>query len=134
MDRLMRASAYAVGSESFVHAVEERMRGLRTGAPEDHDLSLPREAGQTLVAVDGAVAGHFDIAPESLREHGNRCGPAKAVAVELAARTTGLTLRRIGEHYGLTSGGLCVLRHRLEGNAEALQAVKELVERMEKDE
>jgi REP element-mobilizing transposase RayT len=134
MDRLMRASAYAVGSESFVKAVEERMRGLRKGVPADRDLDLPPEAGRELAAVDAAVAGRFGISPESLREHGNRCGPAKAVAVELAARTTGLTLRRIGEHYGLTSGGLCALRHRLEGNTEALHAVKELVERMEKDE
>ena len=54
--------------------------------------------------------------------------------MELAARTTGLALRRIGQHYGLTSGGLCALRQRLAGNSEVLRAVRELVEKMEKDE
>ena len=43
-------------------------------------------------------------------------------------------MRRIGEHYGLTSGGLCALRRRVAGNAEALQTVKELMERLTNDE
>ena len=51
-------------------------------------------------ASDRVVSKKYRIQPEDLRLHGHAVGEAKRVAVELAARRSGKTLRAIGEHYG----------------------------------
>lgn len=132
MERLMRASTHSIGSESFLRSIEERLRGLQTARVRDGVLSLPAEAGEALARVDALVARRFGVAPESLREPGRKRGPATGVAVELAARATGLALLRIGEHYGLTPGGVGSLRRRLAGSADSLRMVRELVEKIGK--
>lgn len=90
------------------------------------------ELVETIRAYDIVTGRTSDLAPELLRAHGNKCGPAKAVAAELAARTTGLALRRIGEYYGLTPSGVSSLRRRLLGNSEITGTVEELVAALEK--
>jgi len=54
----------------------------------------------SLDEVDNAVAKHFKIHPELLTRHGIIAGAAKRVAIELAIRHSGLSLKAIGEHYG----------------------------------
>ncbi len=108
----MRASRHAVGSEQFVAKIEEEFKQRRTGQPTDRDVELPREQvdPQRIIQV---VAAAYGIDPAVLQQHGRRAGEAKAVALELACRHTGLNQRQIGLHYGkITSMAVCMARRR----------------------
>lgn len=100
---LMREGAYAIGSGEFVEQVERELAKRATGGPGDADVALPWR-GIGLEVIDEEVARRYGMKEEDLREHGRKAGLGKAVAVELAARWSGATLRAIGQHYGGISG------------------------------
>jgi hypothetical protein len=95
----MAASRYAIGGTAFIERTEERIGQRRSGRVQDRDLDLPRRT-VSLEEIDAAVARHYRIDPGLLAAHGRCVGPAKGVAVELAARLADLSNRAIGEHYG----------------------------------
>jgi REP element-mobilizing transposase RayT len=93
------ASRYAIGNAGFIKRAEQRLARRQTTRARGEKAAMR----QWMVPVDeinAAVARHYRIDPEDLRAHGNRCGPAKTVAVELACRLTDLTLQAIGSRYG----------------------------------
>jgi REP element-mobilizing transposase RayT len=95
----MSASRYAIGTPSFVERTEQTIELQRVGRLQDKDLELPRWA-VPLEEINAAVARRYRLKEEQLRAHGHAAGPAKAVAVELACRLSGMTQRAIGAHYG----------------------------------
>lgn len=108
----LRASAYAVGSEDFVRAVERDLRCARDKAQVRHDVAWPVESGVPLDAVDEAVCRILGGSAEGLRERGRQSGLARSVAIEVACRISGASQRAVGRHYGGISG-TAVTRHRL---------------------
>jgi len=66
-----------------------------------------------LERISRIVAEQYGIDPGALQHHGRRAGEAKALALELACRHTGLNQREIGRHYGnITSMAVCMARRR----------------------
>jgi REP element-mobilizing transposase RayT len=95
----MAASRHAIGTTGFVEKTEQTIELRREGRLQDKDIELPRWT-VPLEEIDAAVARRFRMKAEQLRAHGHVAGPAKAVAVELACRLSGITQRAIGAHYG----------------------------------
>jgi hypothetical protein len=115
---LMERSAHALGSEEYVERVERELSGGKTGQAKDADVQRPWR-GVELTAIDQQVAKVYQIETRQLRKHGRSAGEAKAVAVELAARWSGLTQREIGAHYGGISGqAVYMVRQRLKKDRE----------------
>ncbi len=110
----MRASRYAIGDKTFIDRTEKRLDPRRTGRAQDKDLALPAAVTVPIDTVDAYVARHYRIDAAALTEHGHHAGPAKAVAVELACRLTGLSGRDVGIHYGgISASAVSNIRHRL---------------------
>ncbi len=114
---LMGRSMYALGSEEYVEKVEKDLSGGKTGQAKDADIYRPWR-GIELAVIDQAVAKAYGIEAGQLRKHGRSAGGAKAVAVELATRWSGLTQREIGAYYGGISGqAVYMMRQRLKNNS-----------------
>ena len=107
----MAASRYAIGNPRFVERMEQRVESRRSGRLQDKDLAFPHWT-VSLGEIDAAVARHFKLDAERLQKHGHSAGTAKAVAVELACRLTGMTQREIGEHYGGIGAAAVSATHR----------------------
>ncbi len=72
-------------------------------------------------ALDQAVAGRYGIKPNELRMHGHVVGAAKRVAMALAARLSGASLREIGARYGgLSANAVNMSRKRLRPDEDSL--------------
>jgi len=99
----MGASRYAVGDERFRKETEEGLLGIRLHKADDGDISWPEPDRVPMGVVTAAVAELFRVKEEDLRFHGRRLGIAKAVAVELCCRLSGLTQREIAGHFGYRS-------------------------------
>jgi putative transposase len=127
----MAASRYAIGGGGFIERTEERIEQRRTGRVQDRDLDLPRRS-VPLDEIDAAVARHYRLDPKLLSAHGRRAGPAKAAAVELAARLADMTGRAIGEHYGIGATGVAATHRRLAQRPELLQIVETLTGKLRK--
>ncbi|NLX99653.1 MAG: hypothetical protein GXY83_26270 [Rhodopirellula sp.] len=127
----MAASRYAIGGSTFIEQSEERIDGRRTGRLQDRDLDFPRRS-VPLDEIDAAVARHYRLDPSLLSAHGRRVGPAKAAAVELAARLADMTGRAIGEHYGIGATGVVATHRRLADRPEVLQVVETLARKLRK--
>lgn len=111
----LSADSYAVGAEDFQKGVIETLRTRKTGKATDRDLALPASPTMALNRIDEAVGLACHLDPAQLKSHGLHVGIAKALAIELAARHSGLRLRAIGAHYGLKgSSGISMLRRRLQ--------------------
>jgi len=124
----MRASRYAIGADSFIEETKKRLEELRTGKVQDKDVALPTLTID-IDTVDVCVAGHYRIDAADLKEHGHRAGSAKAVAVELACRLTGLSGRAVGIHYGgISASAVSNIRRKVrEGHAEILPVVDQVL-------
>ena len=115
---LMGRSVHALGSEEYVEKVEKELSGGKTGQAKDADVQRPWR-GVELTVIDQAVAKAYEIEARQLRKHGRSAGEAKAVAVELAARWSGMTQREIGAYYGGISGqAVYMMRQRLKKTPE----------------
>ena len=130
----MRASRHAVGTEQFVARIEGQLKQRRTGQPTDRDVELPREQVDPR-RISQAVAKAYGIDAAILQQHGQRAGEAKAVALELACRHTGLNQRQIGRHYGnITSMAVCMARRRFrEDQAQQHPALQKMLARLEEE-
>ena len=118
LKEMMGRSAHALGSEEFVEKVEKDLAGGKTGQAKDADVQRPWQ-GIELRAIDEVVAQAYGIEARQLRKRGRAAGKAKAVAVELAARWSGMTQREIGARYGEISGqAVYMMRQRLKKNRE----------------
>ena len=113
MQETLSANSYAVGDERFVHTVEERLHTLRMGTVQDQDVALPK-ATVPLEKVNQVVATAYGVSQDRLRSHGHIGGMAKTMAVEIAARMSGLTQREIGQHYGgISSAAVSMIRRKV---------------------
>jgi len=130
----MRASAWAIGDESFVEKTKRRLQKRRTGFARDKDLALP-PVTVDIETIDTYVAERYRIRPEDLREHARRVGNAKFVAVELACRLCGLTGREVGARYGISSAAVSIIRRNIrEGKYDVDKVVQRLLTKIRKDE
>ena len=86
---------------AFIERTEGQIEERRSGRVQDRDLDLPRRT-VSLDEIDAAVARHYRIDRMMLSTHGRRVGPAKAVAVQLAAQLADMSGRAIG---GITESG-----------------------------
>ena len=112
--RLLDRSAYGIGDEAYVEALERELRERRSGEARDRDVAYPKER-VALERIDAVVARAYGMEPEALHGHGRRkgVGTGKAVAIELACRLSGLTQRDIGAQYGgISSQAVSVMRTR----------------------
>ena len=75
---------------------------------QDRDLDLPRW-NVTLDAIDAAVARYCGTDRAVLSGHGRRAGPAKAVAVELAARLANVSGRAVALHDAIGSAAVVAI-------------------------
>ena len=127
----MAASRYAIGGNEFIERTEERIGQRRSGRVQDRDLDLPRRT-VSLEEIDAAVGRHYRMDPSLFSGHGRRVGPAKGVAVELAAQLSDMSSRAIGQHYGI--GGTAVTENhaRLASRPEVLEVVRQLSARLRK--
>jgi REP element-mobilizing transposase RayT len=115
---LMKANAYAIGSAGFVADTASALAQRTTGGPRDADISLPRPHA-SFAAIDREIARRYGLTPEDLRGRRRAAGVARTVAMELAARTSGQTLRAIGQHYGnVSSQAVAMARKRLKQNRD----------------
>ena len=125
------ASRYAIGSPAFVEEAEDRIAGRRRGQAQDRDLDLPRRTA-SLAEIDAAVSRQYRIERDALAEHGRRAGPAKAVAVALAARLAEEGHRSIGEHYGIGPSAVGATLARLVDRPDVTQVVEVLAKELQK--
>ena len=75
---------------------------------------------------DAAVANHYRVDQRLCSAHGRRVGPAKAVAVELAAQLVDMSGRAIGAHYGIGATAVRANRERLVSRPDVLQVAERL--------
>jgi hypothetical protein len=129
---MMAASRYAIGDATFVDRMEKRVEGRRSGRVQDEDLALPRWT-VPLEEIDAAVAKRYGVEVEDLQAHGHHAGEAKVVAVELACRLTGLTLRAVGGHYGrISSSAVCAIHRKVRnGDYEVQSALEPLLRKLQ---
>jgi putative transposase len=127
----MAASRYAIGGTTFIARSEAQIEQRRSGRVQDRDLDLPRRT-VSLDEIDRAVANHFRIDQRLFSAHGRRVGPAKAVAVELAAQLADISGRAIGEHFGIGATAVGANRRRLASRPDALQVVETLGRQLRK--
>jgi len=92
---------------------------------------LPRRT-VSLDEIDAAVASHYRVDQRLFSAHGRRLGPAKAVAVELAAQLADMSGRAIGAHYGIGATGVGANRRRMASRPDVLQVVEALGQRLRK--
>lgn len=99
--KVMERSGHGIGDEEFVEELERELRSRKIGADLDRDVNYP---GEHISAdcIDEVVAKKYGIKSEMLKANGHTegLGLAKAVAMELACRLTGLRQRAIGARYG----------------------------------
>ena len=123
----MKANRYAIGGSEFIDQTERRLERRRSGRLQDADVALPRLTVD-IKRIDGVVAAQFGVAPADLKTHGNRTGPAKLAAMELACRLTGWTQRAIGAYYGgISCAAVSVARRKVR---QCPAAQKKIVEQL----
>ncbi len=86
--------------EELVKALKSAEGMIGQEESEFGDRRAPARGSFDLDALDRAVAAHYGVELDVLRKHGHAGGAAKRVAMTLAARYSGATLREIGERYG----------------------------------
>lgn len=123
--RLLQSSSYAAGSEEYIEEIEERLRKRKTGTPRDRDIAVP-EKHVGIAVIDRVAAQEYGIEPDALQYNGHSkgVGPAKATAIELACRMTGMTQRAIGLHYGgISSQAVSLARKKIRCREEVSVSV-----------
>lgn len=128
---LMSANRYVIGSPEFAEETENELTARRDLEPHREDVVLPRR-GVSLVVIDQRVACHYGVQATDLKRHGRSVGDAKAVAVELACRLSGISQRDIGAHYGdIRTSAVSKIRLRLRtAKTRSQQRQIEVVERL----
>ena len=121
----MAASRYAIGGSAFIERTEGRIGERRSGRVQDRDLDLPRWT-VSLDEIDAAVGRHYRMDPGTFSAHGRRVGPAKGVAVELAAQLADMSSRAVGSHYGIGATAVAANHCRLAARPELLKVVETL--------
>jgi len=127
----LAASRHAIGGSAFVERIGERIGERCSGRVQDRDLDLPRRT-VSLPEIDAAVSRHYDVDPGLLSAHGRRVGPAKGVAVELAAELAGISSRAIGEHYGIGATAVAANHCRLTARRELVIVIEKLSAQLRK--
>ncbi len=97
------ASRYAIGDERFREEAESDLKAMQMSKALHGDLILGEKETWSIDEVELAVAKEHGIARAELHEHGHHSGLAKAMSIELCCQLTGLSQRRISEHYGYRS-------------------------------
>lgn len=106
-------SAYAIGEESHVREVEDEIRTPKQAGAKTGDLLSPRKKPITAAMALAAAASACGITVDILRGHGRKPGLAKAMAIELACRTLGVSQRQIAEALGTSEHAVGKQRRRL---------------------
>jgi hypothetical protein len=127
----MASSRYAIGSPAFLERTEDQIEKLRSGRVQDRDLDLPRRT-VSLDEIDAMVANHYRVDQRLFSAHGRRVGPAKAVAVELAAQLADASGRDIGAHYGIGATAVGANCRRLASRPDVLQVIERLGRQLRK--
>lgn len=118
---MLKASAHAVGDQAFIQEVETKLQRQKKGDDRDRDVKWPT-VDIPLRKIDELVAKHYDVTVQKLKEHGHRAGEAKMVAMEVAVRKTGKSMREIGAHYGgMTSAAVSMSRRKIREGGENLR-------------
>ena len=114
-------SGHGIGDEDFVKDLERELRDRKTGQAQDRDVDYPEE-WISADRIDEVVVQEYETTAEALKEHGHSVGAgiAKAVAMELACRLTGLNQRAIGVRYvGISSQAVSHARKRVRTEVSA---------------
>lgn len=86
--------------EELVQALKSAEGMIGQDEIEFGDRRAPVRGSLDWDEMDRSVADHYGVEMEVLRKHGHVGGAAKRVAMALAVRFSGASLREIGERYG----------------------------------
>ena len=126
MMQILRASAYAIGSDEFILETEQMLKSRASGKATDMDVAVPRKY-VGINEIDELVATEFGIESTDLQSKQRRVSVPRRIAIELAVRFTNEGMRAIGEHYGnMKPSAVTMLRKRLkcEDTGKASPAMK----------
>lgn len=98
--KILSASRYAVGDETFITEIEDELKAKRRGDIRETDVEWPNKDFIGLNRIDESVSEAYGIEKEHLKSHGNLAGEAKGLALELACSLGGITQRAAGQYYG----------------------------------
>jgi putative transposase len=110
----LERSSYGIGDDAYVEELEQELMHRKVGSELDRDVDYPVER-ICVACVDAVVAEAFGTVVEVLRGNGHAAGAglAKAVAMELACRLTGLSQRAVGAlHGGISSQAVSLARRK----------------------
>ena len=126
----LKASATAIGDQAFIREVERKFKQQKKGDDRDRDVAWPDKA-VAIQKIDHVVATYYGVTIDKLKEHGHRAGEAKLVAMELAVRKTGKTMRYIGAYYGgITSSAVSMNRRRFRDGGDELRIRAAKIEKL----
>jgi len=107
---------YAVGNETFLETVGEDLYAARMSRVETGDIRWPQPKPVSMETISATIADAYGVRPDILIRHGRAAGPAKAVAVEMCCRLSGVSQRAVARHFGYRSeSSIGKLRESLRG-------------------
>ena len=119
LGEVYRRSAYAIGDERHVLAVENEISMMRRKSASPSDLKLARAdriAVEDALKMAAAICG---IPENALPGRSRKAGLAKALAIELACRQPGLSQREVALALGLSEHAVGKQRRRLAARIRA---------------
>ena len=129
---LLQKSRHGIGSEEYIRELESKLRGRKTGDVRDRDVAFPKPWAD-VTWIDEVVSAEFGVPSGSFKMNGHAKGVgwAKAMAIELACRLTGLTQREIGGRYGgISSQAVSLARRKVreQGDGATLSRLVKAIE------
>lgn len=113
------ADRYAIGEAGYVRRLREEMEAELPAGERGADVLWEQGTRPSVDEIEKRVARAFRLKPSDLHAHGNRAGPAKAVAIKLACRLGGLSHRAAGARFGVSGSAAGKQRTRLASRLDA---------------
>ena len=121
-------SSYAIGEESHVREVEDEIRTPKRAGPKTGDVQMPQKESATAATALAAAVSACGISVDILRGHGRKAGLAKAMAIELACRSGGVSQRKIAAELGTSEHAVGKQRRRLAERVRADPNLSQLLD------
>lgn len=131
LDETLEASRYAIGDDDFIARTEAALREETTPGDAFHDLAVPSAVGLPFDVIERAVSASFGCEVADLHIHGRSAGVAKAIAIELCCRFSGVTQRAVAQHFGYkTDAGISRQRHVLRAACGADKDIRDALRQL----
>ncbi len=101
--KLMKKNPFAIGDDNFIVLIEKEIKIQRQGGYGYNDLILPKKKKLEIEFIEQKICETFNIRKEDLRRNVAISGKSKDIAIELSVRYTDLSMRKVGNYYGMRS-------------------------------